>query len=114
MNERRKNDRIDAHDVGLVAVNGVDDRELGIIGNLSVGGLMLIASQELYTDGILQIKIDLPAELGAGAVSMGVKVLWCTPANSPQEFWAGLETIDISHADKDALQRLIDHLAGKA
>jgi hypothetical protein len=44
---------------------------------------------------------------------MGVKILWCIPANSPDEYWAGLETIDISDADNDSLQDLLDRLAGK-
>lgn len=111
MDERRQNDRIDAYDVGLRAINGVDSQPLGIIGNLSPGGMMLITSQQLYTDGILQLKIDVPKGLDFGQISMGVKILWCTPANSPDEFWAGLETIDISPADRDSLHQLLDHLA---
>jgi hypothetical protein len=43
---------------------------------------------------------------------MGVKILWCTPANSPHEFWAGLETIDISPGDSDSLQKLLGRLSG--
>ena len=66
MNERRKNDRIDAYDVGLPVINGIDGQELGIIGNLSLGGMMLITTRQLYTDGILQLKIEVPTELGFG------------------------------------------------
>lgn len=112
MDERRKNDRIDAYDVGLTAINEIDGQRLGIISNLSPGGMMLITTRELYADGILQLKIDLPAELGSGPISMGVKILWCTPANSPHEFWAGLETIDISPGDSDSLQKLLGRLSG--
>ena len=114
MDERRKNDRIDAYDVGLTAINGIDDQRLGIIGNLSPGGMMLITTRKLYADGILQLKIDVPAELGSGLISMGVKILWCTPANSPNEFWAGLETIDLSPGDSNSLQKLLDRLASSA
>lgn len=113
MDDRRKNDRIDAYDVGLPVVNGIDDEQLGIIGNLSQGGMMLITTRQLYTDGILQLKIKAPAELGGGTVTMGVKILWCTPANSPDEYWAGLETIDISDTDSDSLQDLLDKLSNK-
>ena len=114
MDERRDNDRVDAYDVGLTAINGIDGQRLGIIGNLSPGGMMLITTQELFADGILQLKIDVPAELGLGPISMGVKILWCTSANSPQQYWAGLETIDIGPADRDSLQQLHDHLSAKA
>ena len=113
MDERRNSERIDAYQVGLAAVNDVDGEHLGVIGNLSLGGMMLIANQQLHADGILQLKIDVPNELGSGLlISMGVKVLWCTPANSPQEYWAGLETIDISDTDRDSLRQLLDQITG--
>jgi hypothetical protein len=111
VNERRKNDRIDAYDVGLAVVNGIDDEHLGIVGNLSQGGMMLITTRQLYSDGFLQLKIKAPAELGCKPISMGVKVLWCTPANSPNEYWAGVETIDMSTVDREALQCVLDHLS---
>ena len=71
MNERRKNDRIDAYDVGLAVFNGIDDEQLGIIGNLSQGGMMLITTRQLYSDGILQLKIKAPMELGGETVRDG-------------------------------------------
>lgn len=114
MDERRGNARIKAYEVLLPVVNGIDDQEIGVIGNLSLGGMMLIGPHHLHADGILQLKIDVPAELGFGLISMGVKILWCTPANSPDEYWSGLETIDISPADRKSLQHLIDHLSVKA
>jgi hypothetical protein len=40
-----------------------------------------------------------------------VKVLWCTPANSPESYWAGLETIDIGETERRALADLLDYLA---
>ena len=98
--------------MGLAAVNDVDGEQLGVIGNLSLGGMMLIANQQLHADGVLQLKINVPNELGSGPISMGVKILWCTPANSPKEYWAGLETIDISDADRDSLQQLLDQITG--
>jgi c-di-GMP-binding flagellar brake protein YcgR len=110
VDERRNSERIDAYQVGLAAVNDVDGEQLGVIGNLSLGGMMLIANQQLQADGILQLKIDVPKELGSGLISMGVKILWCTPANSPKEYWAGLETIDISDTDRDSLQLLLDQI----
>lgn len=110
MDERRNSERIDAYQVGLAAVNDVDGEQLGLIGNLSLGGMMLIANQQLHADGILQLKIDVPKEFGSGLISMGVKILWCTPANSPKEYWAGLETIDISETDRDSLQQLLDQI----
>jgi hypothetical protein len=111
VDDRRKSNRIDAHDVGLRVRNGIDNEPLGVIGNLSLGGMMLITTQQLFTDGILQLRIDPPAGYESGPISLGVKVLWCIPANSPDEYWAGLETIDINPADQEALSLLLDYLA---
>ena len=114
MDERRRNDRVSAYEVVLPVINGIDGQQIGVIGNVSLGGMMLITTRHLYADGILQLKIDVPAELGFGLIAMGVKILWCTPANSPNEYWAGLETIDIGPSDREALEHLIDHLSVKA
>lgn len=114
MDERRKNDRIDAFDIGLQAINSIDGEALGVIGNLSTGGMMLITTRQLFANGVLQLKIDLPAELGNGPIALGVKILWCVPANSPDEYWAGLETIDISSHDENALVALLERLANIA
>ena len=109
--DRRENNRIDAYDVGLRVSNSIDGESLGIIGNLSSCGMMLITRRQLVADGILQLTIDLPREMNAAPIPIGVKILWCTPANSPDEFWVGLRTIDISRAGQASLERLLDQLA---
>lgn len=112
MDERRQNDRIDTQGVGLTASNSITGEQLGIIGNLSPGGMMLITSQQLYCDGILQLSVEAPQGSGCQPISMGLKILWCTPANSPAEYWAGLETIDINPENQAELYRLLDYLDG--
>lgn len=114
MDERRRNNRIDAYDVGLRVINSIDDDAIGIVGNLSSGGMMLITRRQLYADGILQLRIDTPPGLGPKSIPIGVKILWCTPANSPDEYWAGLEIIDIAASDQEHLYDLLDQLAAKA
>jgi len=109
--ERRRDDRIGACDVGLRVVNGIDDRELGIVGNLSPGGMMLITNRELFANGILQLRLELPPQLGGDVISLGMKILWCSPASSPDEYWVGLETIDIAAAGRERLEQLLDYLA---
>lgn len=111
MDNRRRDDRIDTCDIGLRVTNGIDGEELGIVGNLSQGGMMLITTRELFMDGILQLKLETPQPLGGDTISLGMKILWCSPASSPDEYWVGLETIDIAAADRGTLQRLLDYLA---
>jgi hypothetical protein len=109
--DRRRNDRIDVHNIRLGVRNTVDDEPMGMIGNLSPGGMMLITHKQLYTEGILQLSVDVPEAADCGPISMGMKILWCIPANSPDEFWAGLETLDISDDSKAALQELLAFLS---
>jgi hypothetical protein len=111
VDDRRRDNRIDAYDVGLRVVNSIDGEELGIIGNLSQGGMMLITTRQLFPNGVLQLRIENLADPGETPITLGVKVLWCVPANSPNEYWTGLETIDAASADRMALQRLLDQLA---
>lgn len=109
--ERRRTERVEAQAAGLSLVNSVDGQEIGIVGNISSGGMMLISNRELFEDGALQVNLQsLPKNLGVNSISCGVKVLWSAPANSPSEYWAGLEIIDISRSDQDDLDRLIDCL----
>lgn len=111
MDDRRKSNRIDARNEALKVTNGISGEPLGIVGNLSLGGMMLITTQrELYANGVLQLQINMPDELGGVPIPLGVKVLWCTPANSPDAYWAGLQTIDIGDDDRAAMQRLLDFL----
>lgn len=111
--ERRRNERISAAQAGLTVRNLVDGDTLGVVGNLSRGGMMLICTRELFADGILQLSIEsLPDVAGAESIAAGVKVLWVTPANTPEQCWAGLEIIDIDAHARGALDRLLDYLAG--
>ncbi len=113
MQDRRQNERIDAHNVRLSAINVVDNQPLGIIGNLSADGLMLIVGQSLSPGGIVQMRVEATDDVVTPPIHIGARVLWCTPASSPQEYWAGLETIDIGDDDRQRVQDLLTYLRGQ-
>jgi hypothetical protein len=111
VDERRKSPRIEAHSAALQVNNKLDGSELGSVGNLSMGGMLLISNRELYQDGVLQLSISaLPQDLMCGEIPLGVRVLWSAPAHSPDQHWAGLEIIDIGPDAKSDLARLLDYL----
>lgn len=110
MDDRRQNNRIDTQDAGMTAHDSINGEQIGIIGNLSPGGMMLITTQELYPDGILQLTLTPPNGCGCTPISMGLKILWSIPANSPAEYWVGLETIDINAANEAAFADLLRYL----
>lgn len=112
VDERRKSDRLEAASAGLLVRNTPDGHELGIVGNLSQDGLMLIVNRELVTDGILQLSIEsLPPGLGCDAIALGVQVLWDAPAATPNQHWAGVSIIDISDDARQAYTDLLAYLA---
>jgi len=111
VDERRKSPRIEAQSAALQVSNKLDGSELGIVGNLSAGGLLLISNRELFQDGVLQLSINVLAQdLPGGEIPIGVRVLWSAPAHSPDQHWAGLEIIDIGPQASSDLARLLDHL----
>lgn len=112
VDERRKSDRLEAASAGLSVRNAPDGQELGIVGNLSQDGMMLIVNRELMTDGILQLSLEsLPVRIGPDAIALGVQVLWCAPAATPAQHWAGVSIIDISDDARRAYDDLITYLA---
>ena len=74
---------------------------------------MLITTHQLHPDGILQLTIHPPEGADCDTLQMGLKVLWCSPANTPAEYWVGLETIDISAANLASLNRLLSHVGSE-
>lgn len=110
VDERRRDDRIDTAEIGLQVVNRIDNEPFGIISNLSSGGMMLITNRELFAGGVLQLMLQTPDNADLEPISMGMKILWCTPAASEHEYWAGLETIDIDAPGLTRLNTLIDRL----
>jgi hypothetical protein len=115
VDERRKSERIEAQSAGLRVSDSIDGKEIGTVGNLSAGGMMLIANRELLPEGVLQLRIEaLPRAIADDTIALGARVLWSMPAHTPGQFWAGLETIDIDDGAHASLERLLAYLEGLA
>ena len=113
--ERRNNGRINTASAGLAVHNAIDDSNIGIVGNISIGGLMLISRNPMYQDGTLQVSLrSLPGAVDADSIELGINVLWVTPANSPGEHWAGVEIIDASDEARRAYGQLLDYFRDKS
>lgn len=97
--DRRRNVR-----QAMVLINTITGGNLGRIGNLSAGGLMLISPHAVGESNIYQAQFQL---LDAGSatrkIDLAFQVLWCAPAGSKNTFWSGCQTIDISERDRAAI-----------
>ena len=81
---------------GLTEVVDVMTEEtIGHIGNLSVGGMLLIASVPLAEDALYQLRFNLPDSDGQ-SVEVGAHVLWLDEASAPGQSWAGLRFLGLA------------------
>ena len=95
-------ERIDVTDTLAEAV-------VGLIGNISESGMMLLASAEMPEDALFQMSFTL-ADAGGNRreVDVGTHQLWSEPAGRPGQFWTGFRFIDISPDDLAVLRIWID------
>ena len=89
--------------------NVFDNSHIGLLVNIAVDGLMIIAEREIAVDSILQFEMKFPAELNMPSrIVIGVDCLWSEPAIETGKYWAGFHIIDISEKDTGSLRSLIE------
>jgi c-di-GMP-binding flagellar brake protein YcgR len=80
---------------------------VGRIGNLSKGGMLLMASSPLNEDALYQFRFRLPGIDGAD-IEVGAHLLWVDRASSPGQSWAGFRFISLSDAHRERLHGWVD------
>ncbi|MEO6155069.1 MAG: PilZ domain-containing protein [Thermomonas sp.] len=100
----RESRRMHRRDVaGMVdVIDTMTAETMGHLGNLSVGGMLLIASVPLADDGLYQCRFVLP-DTGDGSIEVGAHVLWVQSASAPGQSWAGVRFLGL---DPDTTRRL--------
>lgn len=82
--------RVEVHDTIL-------DEVVGTLGNLSVGGMLLIANRSLPDDALFQFRFILPDHVGpAQPLEVGAHVLWQGRAGAPGQSWIGMRFLGLS------------------
>ena len=81
---------------GIVdVVDTLTGERIGHLGNLSVGGMLLIASVPLAEDALYQLRFTLPDSDGQ-SIEVGAHLLWRDDANAPGQSWAGLRFLGLA------------------
>lgn len=81
--------RIDVYDT-------IAECSAGILGDVSSGGMLLIASSPLPVDALFQFRFSLPdGGRMLPAVEVGAHVLWQAPAGAPGQHYAGMRFIGL-------------------
>ncbi len=81
---------------------------MGRIGNLSIDGMMLIASVPVREDALFQVSFQLPDDSGRSVpLEIGLHEQWTEPANAPGQYWAGFRIIDIAPRELEVLKSFV-------
>ena len=83
------------------------DQTMGHLGNLSVGGMLLIASTRLVEDALYQVRFALPDGV-EHHIEVGAHVLWLAEASAPGQFWAGVRFIGLAPESTRRLRAWIE------
>lgn len=90
---------------GIVdVIDTMNDSVIGHLGNLSAGGMLLIAHRPLPDDALFQFRFILPDAIAtAQPLVVGAHVLWQERGHAPGQYWVGMRFLGLS---RDAAQRL--------
>jgi hypothetical protein len=108
MNERRKEPR-----KSLMAYTQVFDlyggRLLGLLGDLTSMGIMLIGDKPIETGGLITLAIELPElpEIKAVRIILPSRIAWCEQDISPTYFNIGFEFLEVKPEQASIIETII-------
>lgn len=98
-------------DVALQVTDAMTGEVVGRLGNLSLEGMMLLASVPIADDALYQFVFHLPDSHGQlRPIEVGAHELWTEPATVRGQSWVGFRFIDIGADDTRTLREWLVHL----
>lgn len=92
-------------DVVLQVSDAMTGEVVGQLGNISLEGMMLVASAPITDDALYQFVFHLPDAHGRlHPIEVGAHELWSERTSMQGRSWAGFRFIDISPADLRVLR----------
>ncbi|MBT2337977.1 MULTISPECIES: PilZ domain-containing protein [Pseudomonas] len=73
----------------LKVFNGINDKPIGFLGNVSQDGLMLISHLPLMVGADFDLLLKVPGDDGLQHIVLRANCLWCREDVTPQHFDAG-------------------------
>lgn len=96
-------------ETAIPVINTMTGQVMGQIGNLSVDGLMLIASRPVKNNALYQLSFHIEDNRGVPvAIEVGCHEQWSEVAQTGQ-YWAGFRIIDIAARDLDLLAAWVEN-----
>jgi len=104
--ENRSHDRVEVSEV-IRVIDRQTGAELGRLVNISEEGFMLLGSQPVAENSILQLSLEFESGTdAANPILIGVESLWCHSSSDKAQYWAGFYIIDISDEDLERIRHL--------
>ncbi len=81
---------------------------MGYLGNLTENGAMIISEEELQTDKIFNMRIDLPEDIyGKPILNLVARSVWCKLDIDPNFFNIGFSLKEISEEDQELISQIV-------
>ena len=104
--EMRSHNRAEVSEV-IRVLDRQTGMDLGRLVNISKEGFMLLGSQPIAEDNILQLSLEFESATdNTSPMLIGVESLWCHSSNDQTQYWAGFYIIDISEEDLERVRHL--------
>ncbi len=108
MVERRKHKRSKSPQL-LPVLNKSSGEQLGMLVDLSIGGLLMITMGDVQVNQIYQLQIILPQPAGKSkTIEFSAEVAWADLQQPKETSWAGFQVIDITDYELERIGELID------
>lgn len=87
----------------------VTEQLIGVIGNISAGGIMLVAHSEIDEGNLYQFRLSIEKNITPMLdISIGTCCYWQQKLSDQGSYWAGMHIIDISDQDRLKLKQYLD------
>ena len=104
--ENRCHKRVEVSEV-IRVIDRQTGTNMGQLVNISEEGFMLLGSQPVAENNILQLSLEFESgENQASPILIGVESLWCHSSSDQKQYWAGFYIIDISDEDLERVKHL--------
>ena len=106
-NKRRAPRKSPSERIEIFDINAEDI--IGHLANITSSGLMLMGPVSIAPGTLYQLQISLPSPVnGVETIEFGAECLWCQRAKGVNNYWTGMQIIDISEAAVDIIERLVE------
>ncbi len=91
----------------LPVLDLMSGEEIGLLGNISETGMLLVSEKPLVEDALYQLRFRLDSPRGDYLIDIGAHLLWTSATHAPGQHWAGFRFLTLSQAHLVALQHWI-------